>query len=78
MTQDTGGGVHCLKISGPYLLRFGSEDDWKIWRKRLTHSVTYVMNDEGVFRTVPGTLGLLITDRIKTRVLVVDTPNIYN
>ena len=50
----------------------------KIWRKRLTHSVTYVMNDEGVFRTVPGTLGLLITDRIKTRVLVVDTPNIYN
>ena len=36
-------------------------DIMKIWRKRLTHSLTDLMNDEAVYRTAPATPGLLIT-----------------
>ena len=36
----------------------------KIWRKRITESIKESMNDKRVFRTVPATLGLLITIKI--------------
>ena len=32
----------------------------KIWRKRVTESVNYLINDEAVNRTDPATPGLLI------------------
>ena len=47
MTRDmlqTGGGEHCLKISGPKLLRFGSEGVLKIFLQRMTESLNQQMN----------------------------------
>ena len=55
------GGKHSLKISGPQLIRFGSEGILKIWRKRLTQLVDELMNHKGVCRTAPATPGLLNT-----------------
>ena len=35
-------------------------DIMKIWRKRLTHSLTELINEEAVYRTAPATPGLII------------------
>ena len=42
VTPDTGGegGENSVKISGAYCLRFGIEGLLKIWRKRITRSLT--------------------------------------
>ena len=37
-------------------------DIMKIWRKRLTYSLTHSLNDEAVYRTAPATPGLLIME----------------
>ena len=42
-------------------------DILKIWRKRLTYSLTELMNDEAVYRTAPATPGLLITEILSDR-----------
>ena len=54
------GGEHSLKISAPQLLQFVIYDILKIWRKRLTHQLTQLINYEGVCKTAPATPGLLI------------------
>ena len=41
-------------------------DIMKIWRKRLTQSVSQSVNDEAVYRTAPATPGLL-TRRVRPR-----------
>ena len=39
----TGGGEHCVKISDPYLLRFGSNDVLKILSKRSSQQMNELM-----------------------------------
>ena len=53
------GCEHSLKISAPKLLLFQIYDILMIWRKRLTDSLTDLMNDEAVSRTALATPGLL-------------------
>ena len=43
------------------LLLFGIEGGLKIWRKRVTLTVSLIISDKGVFRAAPATPGLLIT-----------------
>ena len=64
-TLHTGGGEHCLKISGPYLLRFAIYDILKIWRKRIAQLIDY----KGVYRTAPATPGLLTIIGFKLRII---------
>ena len=39
------GGEHSLKMSAPYLLRFGCNDVLKVWRKRITEWINDWMNE---------------------------------
>ena len=55
----SGCGEHCLKMPGPYLLRFGSESVLKILRKRMSLWHTQCMAKD-VCRTAPVTPGLVI------------------
>ena len=45
--------------SVPQLLWFGIDGGLKIWRKRVTLSLSLLINDKGVCRTAPATPGLL-------------------
>ena len=70
LTYDTGkvtcdmwhmeGGEHYLKMSGLYLIWFGSECDLKIFPHRMSDWINESMNEKGVCRTASATLGLLI------------------
>ena len=57
----TGGGERCLKISGPYLLRFKSKGDLKIFSQRVSDLMNQLMNNKAVSRTSPAPLCLLIS-----------------
>ena len=62
VTYDTwhiGDGEHCVKTSGPELLRFGSEDVLKTLRKRINDWLSESVSDKGVCRKKPATPGLL-------------------
>ena len=50
------GGEHSLKFQLPSSW-FGCNDVLKVWRKRITYSIS----DEAVYRTALATPGLLIT-----------------
>ena len=54
------GVKHTLKMSAPYRLKFGCNDVLKVWRKRVTHSLTHSMSNACDGRTAPATPGLLI------------------
>ena len=41
----------------------------KLWRKRLTHRLTELINDKDVYRTAPATPGLLNRDSVKSNIL---------
>ena len=46
-------------MSPPQLLRFGSEGVLKIFPQRMTHPLSHLISNKGVYRTAPVTLGLL-------------------
>ena len=56
------GGENSLKISAPYLLRFGSELNLNILRKRISDQISH----KGVCRTALAIAGLLNTIIKKT------------
>ena len=58
VTHDRWGGEPSLKIPAPQLLQFGSEGVLKIWMKRLTHLITWLISNGGVYRTAPSSPGL--------------------
>ena len=39
------GGKHCVKMSGPYLYRFGIHGVLKIWRKNFADSINPLMTE---------------------------------
>ena len=47
--QHMVGGEHSLKISAPWLLRFGIYSVLKIIPQRMTKSLNELMNDVGVY-----------------------------
>ena len=53
------GGEHSLKILGPLLMRFGSEDVFTIFSQIMTQSMNEWMNNRGVCRTAPALPGLV-------------------
>ena len=53
------GGEHYLIMSAPKLLRFGIDSVLKIVNENMTQSINQSINDKGVCRTAPATLGLL-------------------
>ena len=52
------GGEHSLIISSPWLIRFGSEYDWKIF-ELIDDQSTELINYKDVCRTAPATPVLL-------------------
>ena len=56
VTWHTGGGEHCVNISGPSSYCFDVKGFWIYLNKRITHSW---INYKGVCRTDPDTPGLL-------------------
>ena len=55
------GGDPSLKISAPYLSRFGTEGVLKIFSQRMSDLIKRSMSNGGVCRTAPATPGLLIS-----------------
>ena len=59
MTHDTWCGVNILSKLQLSSSNYGSYDDLKIWRKRISDSVNQLTKDEAACRTARATPGLL-------------------